>query len=223
MDSSLYDPIRTMSRVTREVIVAFSGGKDSIVTLDLCMKFFDRVEVFFMYQVPGISFQERTMRLYERKYGISILRLPHFETSEFLRYGTYRIPDPTVPIISVTDVYDWIRGKTGIYWIAAGERAADSIVRGAMIKHSGSIDTKRGRFYPVAWWRKPDIMNYMRIKNLHLGADSKALGHSFRDISGATIKLLRDKYPLDYERVKRIYPLCDAAIRKEEVYGDNPI
>ena len=33
MDTRAYDPIKTMAQVTREVIVAFSGGKDSCVTL----------------------------------------------------------------------------------------------------------------------------------------------------------------------------------------------
>ena len=67
MQSQLYDPIKTMAKVTRKVLVGFSGGKDSCVTLDLCFKFFDEVRPFFMYQVPNMSFQERTMKWYEQK------------------------------------------------------------------------------------------------------------------------------------------------------------
>ena len=83
MDTRAYDPIKTMAQVTREVIVAFSGGKDSCVTLDLCTRFFDKVYAFFMYQVPNLSFQERTIQHYEKRYGIEVLRIPHFETSVF--------------------------------------------------------------------------------------------------------------------------------------------
>jgi phosphoadenosine phosphosulfate reductase len=212
-----------MAKFTDRVLVGFSGGKDSICTLDLCVKHFKKVVPFFMYQVPGLSFQENLIRYYERKYGLEMLRVPHFETSEFLRYGLYREPDYNVPVISTKDLYDHVRQKTGIYWIAGGERIADSIVRRAMIKNSGSISEKRGRFYPIAYWTKKDVMTYMRIKRLPLGADSKRFGCSFRDLSGKSLTLLKDHFPEDFERVKKIYPLCEAAILREAEYGNQQV
>ena len=223
MDSRLYDPIRTMSSMTREVIVAFSGGKESCVILDLCMRFFDRVEPFFMYQVPGMSFQEKTLHWYENKYGIEIKRLPHFCTSYYLRYGAYRDPDFDVPIIGMNDIYDFMRIRTGIDWVVAGERCADSIWRNAMIKHSGSIDEVRMRFFPLAYWNKKDVMEYIRVKKLYLGGDSKKLGISFSDLRGKELTFINKYYPADMEKVRRIYPLCDAAIRRYELYGDNKV
>lgn len=219
MASDLFDPIRTQAKITQEVLVGFSGGKDSCVTLDLCTRHFTRVVAFFMYQVPGMSFQEKTLRIYEQRYGLEIIRLPHFETSNFLRYGTYRTPDYDVPVVSVRDVYDYLRDKTGIYWIAAGERIADSIVRRAMIKQTGSIDAKRGRFFPLAYWTKRDVTEYMRVRRLYLGEDSRKFGFSFRDISGATLLTVKQNWPDDYEKVKKIYPLCEAAVMREEKYG----
>lgn len=223
MSSELYDPVRTMARFTDRVLVGFSGGKDSICTLDLCVKYFTKVVPFFMYQVPGLSFQESLIKYYEKKYGLEILRVPHFETSEFLRYGLYREPDYNVPIISTKDLYDYLRQKTGIYWIAGGERIADSIVRRAMLKNCGSIDEKRGRFFPIAYWNKSDVMTYMKVKRLPLGTDSKRFGYSFRDLSGKSLKILKDHFPKDLERVKKIYPLCEAAILREVEYGDQQI
>lgn len=221
MSSALYDPVKTMAKVTREAIVAFSGGKDSCVTLDICARFFDRIVPFFMYQIPGMSFQEKTLRIYEQRYGLEIVRIPHFETSEFLRYGTYRPPDYDVPIVSLNDVYAYLRAKTGIWWICAGERIADSTVRRAMIKHSGSIDEKRGRFFPLAYWNRRDVMEYLRLKRLYVGEESKKLGGSFSDISGKTLLTVKRYWPDDYEKVKRIYPLCEAAVKREAEYGGN--
>lgn len=216
MSTELYDPIKTMSHLTDEVIVGFSGGKDSIVTLDLCMRYFNKVHPYFLYLVPGLSFQERTVRWYEERYGVEIMRLPHFEVSNFLRYGTFREYDLSVPIVSVSDLYSYLRGATGATWIAAGERIADSIIRRAMIKSTGSIDPKRGRLYPVAYWRKAEIMAYIKRKRLYLPPDSRRLGFSFRSLDGAQLAYVKDVYPDDYEKIKRFYPFCGAAVRRFE-------
>lgn len=216
MSTELYDPIKAMSRLTDEVIVGFSGGKDSIVTLDLCMRYFERVHPYFLYLVPGLSFQERTVCWYERHYGIEILRLPHFEVSNFLRYGTFREYDFSVPIVSVSDLYSYLRGVTGATWIAAGERIADSIIRRAMIKSTGSIDARRGRLYPVAYWRKAEVMNYIRRKRLYLPPDSRQFGFSFRSLEGKQLAFVKDRYPDDYEKIRQFYPFCGAAVRRFE-------
>ena len=147
MSTVLYDPIKAMSMVTDSVIVAFSGGKESVVTLDLCSRYFKNIKSFFMYIVPDLSFQERTMEWYEKRYQIEIMRIPHMDVSEFYHYGSFRPGDPTFPIVSINDIYQYVRLETDFWWIAAGERIDDSIVRRAMMKKSGSIDVQRGRFF----------------------------------------------------------------------------
>lgn len=219
MDSSRYDPIRTMSKLTDEVIVAFSGGKESIVVLDMCMKRFKRVVPFFMYYIPGMSFQERQLRWYEDKYGIEIVRLPHFELSNLLRYGTLRAPDYDVPIISINDIYGWMRDTYNVNWIAAGERSGDSVIRGAMIKHSGSIDMKRGRFYPVAWWTQQEILDYIKVKKLYRGVDSRTFGTSFEGVNTRSFIFLQEHFPSDYERALKLFPLAGGAIARYNAYG----
>lgn len=220
MSSELFDPILTAKKVTQEVLVGFSGGKDSCVTLDLCFKHFKKVKAFFMYQVPGLSFQEKTISWYERKYGTEILRVPHFETSNFLRYGLYREPDMTVPIVSTAEAYDYIRAVTGIYWIAGGERISDSIVRRAMLKNTGSIDTNRGRIYPLVYWNKKDVVHYCKVKKLYVGPEAKRLGFSFRSLDYKSLYMLKTYFPEDFERVRKIYPFAEAAILRGEQYGD---
>ena len=223
MSTVLFDCIKAQSKIDDAVLVAFSGGKDSIVTLDLCFRYFKRVIPFFMYLVPGISFQEKLLRWYEEKYNTDIIRLPHFETSDFFRYGTFRNFDFDVPIVSITDVYNYLRGETGNTWIAAGERINDSIVRRAMIKHTGSIDKKRGRFYPVAYWKKSEILQYIRFHKLKMGEDSKKLGFSFRSLSGKELAMVRKYYPADFEKILKIYPFAGASAERWERYGDNKV
>lgn len=219
MDSSRYDPIRTMAKMTDEVIVAFSGGKESIVALDMCVKHFKRVVPFFMYYIPGLSFQEKQLQWYEEKYDLQIERLPHFELSNLMRYGTLRNPDFEVPIIDMNDIYSWMRDKYGVYWIVAGERSGDSIIRGAMIKHTGTIDPVRGRMYPLAWWTKQEILDYIKIKKLYRGIDSRTFGTSFEGVNPRSFLFLKEHFPSDYAKALRLFPLGEGAVKRYEAYG----
>lgn len=213
----LYDTLKAAQCVTDSVLVAFSGGKDSAVTLDLCCKYFSNVEAFFMYQIPNLSFQEAAIRTAEKRYNIKIHRIPHFEISEFLRYGVFREPDFEVPIVKIVEIYNYLREQTGIYWIAAGERISDSIVRRAMIKHDGTMDLKRGRIYPVAEWRKKHIVEYVKAHKLLLSPESAVLGHSFRSLYGADLLTIRNHYPDDYSRIRAFYPYVDVEIKRLEM------
>lgn len=223
MSTVLFDSIKAQAKVTDSVLVGFSGGKDSAVTLDLCFRYFKRVQPFFMYIVPNLSFQAHIISWYENKYQTKIICVPHFDTSTFFRYGSFCMADDTVPVISINDIYHWLRAKTGIWWIAAGERASDSIVRNAMIKHSGSIDVKRGRLYPIAYWKKKEVMQYIKYHKLKLGADSKLLNFSFKSLDGNELKMVKDNFPEDFEKIKNLYPLCEAAVRRVEHYGKEQI
>lgn len=55
----LFRSIETAAAITDRVLVSFSGGKDSVVTLDLCMKHFKHVEGFFMYKFTGYLFRKQ--------------------------------------------------------------------------------------------------------------------------------------------------------------------
>lgn len=219
MSTVLYDPIKAQSKVTDEVIVAFSGGKESVVVLDMCFRFFKKVHPFFMYICPDLSFQERTLEWYEKKYQTEIIRLPHMDVSEFYHYGSFRIADPTFPIVSINDIYQYVRLQTDTWWIAAGERIDDSIVRRAMMKKSGSIDVQRGRFYPVSAWKKKEIIEYIKFHNLYLGQDSRKLGFSFKSLWGKELAMLKHYFPQDYEKVLRLYPFAAAGVKRYEDYG----
>ena len=219
MSSLLFDPIKTQASVTDSVFVGFSGGKDSIVTLDLCFRYFKNVRPFFMYLVPDLEFQEKMLRWYENKYDTEIMRIPHFECSDFLKYGSFTMADWNVDIVGINDTYAYLREKTGFHWIAAGERCADSIVRNAMIKKSGSIDYKRGRFYPLAYWNKKEVLQYIKQKKLYLSREQREIGFSFRSLAGNELAIIKEMYPDDYEKILRVYPFAGAGVERFEKYG----
>lgn len=218
--SDLLGVLRTAAAMTDRVLVAFSGGKDSVVTLDICAKFFPTVQAFFMYHVPDLSFQERELTWAEQKYGIEIIRIPHFDTACMMASGVYQAaPDANAANIKITDIYDHLRKQTGLYWIAAGERIADSIVRRAMIVKAGTIDAGRGRIYPLAHWRKADVMAYIKRNNLRVSKEARILGHSFRDLRPAVLFAVKQHYPADYEKIIAMYPFAEAGVKWWEMYG----
>ena len=220
MSTILYDPIKTMSKITDDVIVAFSGGKESVVVLDMCFRYFKNVKPFFMYICPNLSFQEKTLEWYEKKYQTEIIRIPHMDVSEFFHYGSFRIPDYSFPIVSINDIYQYVRLESDMWWIAAGERINDSIVRRAMMKKSGSIDVQRGRLYPVSGWKKQEVKDYIKFHNLYLGADSRKLGFSFKSLWGKELAMLKNHFPDDYYKVLKLYPFAAAGVKRFEEYGE---
>lgn len=223
MGTELFDPVKTMSRVTDSVIVDFSTGKESIATLDLCFRYFKRVQPYYLYTVPNLEFQEKVLRWYENKYECDIIRLPAECVSEYFRYGCYRIPDMTFPVVSEKDIMNYIRIQTGIWWCATGERIDDSIQRRAMIKHSGTISDVNGRMFPVATWNKREILEYIKFHKLKIGRDSQIMGHSARVLQAADLLAIRENFPEDYEKIIHIYPLADSGIKRLEEYGKKQI
>lgn len=217
MGIELFQPVRTASCITDSVLVGFSGGKDSIVTLDLCCRHFKKVVPFFLYLVEGLSFQDATLRWYEAKYGVEILRMPHPMLSVMLRLGMYRKSSDEFPEINFNDLYHFLRLTNDIWWIAAGERIADSIVRRAMIKKSSSIDKKRGRFFPVANFIKADVLAYMRHKRLKMAPEYQILGESFSGIDPHEAVKIRQYFPSDFKKIVRIFPFVEAGCVKYEM------
>lgn len=222
-NSQLFDSIKAMAAITDSVLVGFSGGKDSAACLDICFKYFKHVQPYFMYIVPNLEFQERTLRYYEKRYKTKILRVPHFMLSDFLRYGSFRMPDMEVPMVKTVELYNYLREKTGIYWICAGERITDSLVRRAMIKESSSIDMKRGRFYPLAYWKVNHVRLYNNQNKLPLSLENKALTHSFRSLMPMEITEIKNKFPQDYEKIKKMFPLIETTVKWGEFFGNSKI
>ncbi len=217
MGVELFLPVKTAAAMFDSVLVGFSGGKDSIVTLDLCFRHFRRVVPYFLYLVPGLSFQEAQLRWYEQRYDVQIERLPHPMLSFWLKWGVFRQAHRDWPEIGFNDIYHYLRLQHGVEWIAAGERIADSIVRRAMIKKSSSIDVKRWRVYPVAHFRKNDILAYVKRHRLKMAPEYRVLGWSFRSLDPADMVKIRAHYPADFARICKFFPFVEAGCVKEEI------
>lgn len=219
MSTALFDPIKTMSKISNAVLVAFSGGKESIVVLDLCMRHFKTVKVFFEYMVPDLHYEEDILTWYEKKYGIEIIRTPGSCVAEAYHYGEFRPTDLSFPIVSQTDVFNYLRVQTDCYFIASGERIDDSLQRRAMIKKTGTIDINARRFYPVALWKKSEILDYIKFHKLYLSRAQKELGYSLTPFGADSLIWHKNNYPDDYYKILKQFPLIGSRVKRREEYG----
>lgn len=165
--------------------VGVSGGKDSIVLLDLCRRYIPnaRLACFFQYIVPELGFQERYLAYLERRYSVDILRLPHWMLSTMYRNSVLRFGSKEsweCPKLTIVDIENDVRARSGVWYIATGQKKSDSLQRRGMISANGAIDEKTGRAMPLAEWTNRTVYAYIRRYNIPLPPDYSMFGHSMR-------------------------------------------
>ena len=202
------------------VLVAYSGGKDSLVTLDLAVAHYGaaRVEAFFMYLVPGMDYTRVICDYAQERWGVHVHLAPHWALAGFLREGYFCAERPDCPLVKVVDVEAAIRARTGRFWIGFGYRKQESIERRAMLTADwpGGINRQRGGFAPVADWTTRDVRAYIRRQ--HIAIPSSVLASRQFGITLAPVEMhwLRQHFPADYERVLQVFPYARAQADRHE-------
>lgn len=240
LDRTAWQVIQEAKKIigSGRVCVGFSGGKDSIASMALCREYFpdpDQLSGYFLYTIPGLSFQERYIQYAERRFNLTIHRLPAPMLSTFYRDSVFRHPTTATQHqkrIKTRDVENYMRSTTNSQFIAVGEKTRDSIERCAQIKKHGGIDHNRHRFYPLAYWSDRQVYSYLKIKRVPISTDYHILqsiqqltttgkrkrlaDHSFAVFNPDHLLVLREKWPGDYEKVLRYFPFLAALVMKRE-------
>lgn len=219
--------MKTLQRMERfsqqheEVLVSYSGGKDSLVTLDIAHKYFKKITCFFMYFVRGLEVAEAMLDLARQRYGVEILQYPHWATLIEYSQNGYRWPSQRLSAlpddISIHHVERLVMSDTHIPIILHGGKRSDSQWR----RQQMNIDKKAGRnhrIYPLEDWNKHHVHSYLVRNNLPIppsdGSAASGLG-----LTASCILWLYDAHRADYLKVKRIFPFVEAVVRRREFYG----
>lgn len=198
------------------VLVAYSGGKDSLVVLDLCIEHYgaDKVQAFFMYFLPGLDYSRAVCAYAEDRWGIPVLQVQHWVTSEFLHDGYFCTEQPTCPVLTEGQVEDALRKRTGKRWLGWGYRKADSLNRRRMLTMHwpNGINTKKSRFSPIVDWTDGEVHAYLKQRRIPIlgGEFSARRGQNGIDTDPPTMHFLRTSFPNDYKKVLEVFPYAAA-------------
>lgn len=220
--------LETARALSSKVLVAYSGGKDSRVVMDLAKRAFPKVEAFFMYFVPGLRYYEEQLAWATDHWRVVIHQYPHWSALNALKYGVYcdapasrdRWPD-----VRILDSYSYAMADTGIPIMMTGAKKADSGWRRREMRANerrAQATGKRELICPIGHWTKWDVLAYLKRQNIPVPHSSGAdTGRNASGIDLASYELLwmHDNYPDDFKTLTRYFPYIEAVVWRRKFYG----
>src|SRR5512141_933211 len=111
-------------------LVSYSGGKDSLVVMDLALRTFARVEAMYMYLVPGLEQIEVAVEECRRRWGVKVRQYPHFLGAKAIETGLYCDPIPKrqdkIPRWTLTEIYTLALADSKCEFVLTGSKLADN-------------------------------------------------------------------------------------------------
>lgn len=210
----LYAIARQLAEETESVIVMFSTGKDSCALYDVCAKFFPVIYPVIMVHIPGLSWNERLIEAYERRYGAKVTQVRHPDAVNHDYQGRFKHAVEPIKVRKYTEkmLHDELRERFCCQWIAQGMKKSDSLQRRGWLSQCNGIERKFGRVFPLAEWTDPQVWNYCSRERLPV---SEWYRRGYRDVgfpTGEVIDVIRREYPDDYKLIISLYPQLEAEL-----------
>jgi phosphoadenosine phosphosulfate reductase len=223
--ASAFDALRRAQAAGADrVLVALSGGKDSLVCLDLAVQVFGpkNVAAFFMYLVPDLECEQGPVRAAARRYGIDLVTVPHWDLGRMLKFGVLRthiLGAEKWREVRLGDIEVLVRKRTGINWLVYGHRADESLERRGMLKDVDGCDTARSRVYPLRWWKGRDCYAYLRQRRISVPSMFGGTRNAGISLAPHVLRYLREHHPSDYRKICEFFPFAEAQLVRAEKLG----
>jgi 3'-phosphoadenosine 5'-phosphosulfate sulfotransferase (PAPS reductase)/FAD synthetase len=208
-----------------EIIVSYSGGKDSLCVLDMCAKVFRKVVCLFLYFVEDFQYIQPQLKYPQERYGIEVVKYPHWAYINSLRNMEYCDAHPELskyPPATPIEVYQAAMDEIGIPFLAMGAKKADSLWRKRWYSQISKSPKYSNIIFPILEWHKWDVLAYLKIHNIPIPPDetSKSRANG-ADLSTNFICWLHDNHPDDFKRLLKRFPYAEAVIYRRQFYGES--
>ena len=206
---------------TSEVILFYSGGKDSMTLLDMLTKYGFKVHCAFMYFVKNLEHIDQYLNWARKKYNVEIAEFPHFMLSQYLSDNYYTLHTHNeVKEYKQADIEEMARQHFKCDWVVSGIKASDSMVRNFMMKSYllNSIEPNTKHAYPLSQWKKGHVVAYIKQNRLPTPISYETVNNKSAgmDLDGEVLLFLKRKYPNDYKKVLEIFPLAELLVMDVE-------
>lgn len=202
------------------VIVSYSGGKDSLAVMDLCVRTFKRVEGFIMEYVPGLALTDVAIAYARDRWKVECRRYIHWDAVLAISQGVFCDSHWTHDIkkYGIADVYREVRKDTGLEMIATGQRRSDSISRARLMKFNRDVV-----LHPLAAWPTTrHVEGYLIMRGIPIPKGDKAT-MSGVGLDPSSLCWLHDKHPGDFKKLLEVYPYAEAVIWRRKFYNIPPV
>jgi sulfate adenylyltransferase subunit 2 len=205
--------LKAVREQTDEIILFYSGGRDSVVCLDLLAPVFKKVYCAFMYFLPGMDCYTPYLNWLKKYPNVELIEMQHWNTLQRIRAGMYNhitIGRDKIKLIKLSHCVDLAREKSGCDWVAFGYKKSDGISRNLFISQTmfDSIDLKLKKFYPISNWSQKNVENYITQKRLIKPVMFKGQRTNGIGVNENSLLFLRQHYPNDLQKILEVFPLA---------------
>ena len=225
--SKAFNQIDRLETSGKRVAVSYSGGKDSMVIMDLCKARLKSFKAFFWFAVPGLEICERQMRVAVERWGIEVEQMPHWDTCiNAMKSGTWCDPANEfkgMPAMTLKQAYAQALDSLECDVILTGMKDADGLMRRHFFANIRDNVTAKAFWdkihHPIKEWSKKDVLDYLRMKNIPLPDAEKKAVTSGVGLGHDSLCWLHDSHPQDFQKLTKWFPYAEAAIKRREWFG----
>jgi len=210
-------------KLNKELVVSYSGGKDSLVMLDLVAKRLNDFKIAIFYHYPDCYFTNKAIEYVKNKYNLPMIKLPHPCLYDRLRNQILCTPKQVVhlsqfniPKYTFKDLIEIILGHDNFYFFV-GMKKSDSYNRRLILTKYGAFQHKKHNIYPLADFTKNLILAYMQLKKIELPCDYKYFHSSFDGFWGEYLIPIKFHLPEEWQKIKNLFPLVDMEVKRYEL------
>jgi sulfate adenylyltransferase subunit 2 len=203
-----------------EAIIFFTGGKDSIASLDLIRPYINNLIGIYLEYIPGLKFKDNIFKYYEERYNFKIIKRPHPQWFLYQINKVYGIENKIEKKIKKIDLklgkfYKLYKNELNIKWSILGEKRSDDITRARKIYKTTPIDKENNIIYPVAYFSDKEIFKYIKQKKLILPKEyyeTRATHEMNTPFSKDSLLYFKENFYEDYEKIINIFPQIEGIL-----------